>query len=594
MIVNPKKLRILTHAWLVSSFVWGNSSVVLAKFVLDASNLKGLGNARAIATNAQIPPASQFSDVRPTDWAFEALQALAERYDCLAGYPDGTYRGNRPLTRYEFAAGLNACLQKIEALLITGDAVRREDLEVLDRLQKDFAAELEGLRDRVDNLDQRLENLESRQFSTTTKLNGLAFLNLTGATAGGDVKVETSNINTPFQIRPAARNSRTNQPIVQVANDPEITFSNLVWLTLSTSFSGKDNLVVQLAAGNGSSPANAYTSAGLYNTFGVPYTDQTGGVDVGTNDVVIRELFYSFPVGDRVQVTVGPRINWYRYFDNNAYTFFLTGTSSFNSIGSPLSNAIDRGSGAIVTWNISDQFRLAIGYLGENNEFLPAQFGFNTASNPAKGLFSATNTTSVELTVSPTDALNLRFFYNYSKIDNNVAIFDENGNRTGFGVGGATGEPLTGVADDGFGGSIQDATAHAFGLNLDWAIAPWLGVFGRYSYGITEINPLTAGRPDGDIRAQSLQLGAAFPDLGKEGALATLSYLIPFSLLDGRNFLVSGGGNGGVQYELEATYFYPLTDNIALVPAFYFIGNPNNFSDNPNIYVGNLRVQFSF
>lgn len=89
-------------------------------------------------------------------------------------------------------------------------------------------------------------------------------------------------------------------------------------------------------------------------------------------------------------------------------------------------------------------------------------------------------------------------------------------------------------------------------------------------------------------------MGLAFPDLGKEGTLATLSYVIPFSVLDGRNFLASGGGNGGVQYEFEATYFYPLTNNIAIVPAFYVIGIPNNFSDNPTIYVGNLRAQFTF
>ena len=64
--------------------------------------------------------------------------------------------------------------------------------------------------------------------------------------------------------------------------------------------------------------------------------------------------------------------------------------------------------------------------------------------------------------------------------------------------------------------------------------------------------------------------------------------------MDGRQYLVSGGGDGGIQYEFEANYFYPLTDNIALVPAFYLIANPNNFSDNPNIYVANLRAQFSF
>ena len=51
---------------------------------------------------------SQLSDVKPTDWAFTALQSLVERYGCIAGYPDRTFRGKQATTRYEFAAGLNA------------------------------------------------------------------------------------------------------------------------------------------------------------------------------------------------------------------------------------------------------------------------------------------------------------------------------------------------------------------------------------------------------------------------------------------------------------------------------------------------------
>ncbi|HEY9653913.1 MAG TPA: carbohydrate porin [Crinalium sp.] len=47
-------------------------------------------------------------------------------------------------------------------------------------------------------------------------------------------------------------------------------------------------------------------------------------------------------------------------------------------------------------------------------------------------------------------------------------------------------------------------------------------------------------------------------------------------------------------YELEASYFFPLSDNLALVPSFYTIFNANNFDSNPTIYVGNVRAQFSF
>ena len=62
----------------------------------------------------QVTSVSQLRDVSPTDWAYEALRSLVERYGCIVGYPDRTYRGNRALSRYEFAAGLNACMQQME------------------------------------------------------------------------------------------------------------------------------------------------------------------------------------------------------------------------------------------------------------------------------------------------------------------------------------------------------------------------------------------------------------------------------------------------------------------------------------------------
>ncbi len=73
-------------------------------------------------TLEQVTSVSQFSDVQPTDWAFQALQSLVERYGCIAGYPNGTYRGNRALTRYEFAAGLNACLNRVNELIASATA----------------------------------------------------------------------------------------------------------------------------------------------------------------------------------------------------------------------------------------------------------------------------------------------------------------------------------------------------------------------------------------------------------------------------------------------------------------------------------------
>ncbi|KAM3092869.1 iron uptake porin [Phormidesmis sp. 146-12] len=75
---------------------------------------------------AQVNSVSQLADVQPIDWAFQSLQTLVERYGCIEGYSDKTFRGvyprggtasQRALTRYEFAAGLNACLSRVNELL---------------------------------------------------------------------------------------------------------------------------------------------------------------------------------------------------------------------------------------------------------------------------------------------------------------------------------------------------------------------------------------------------------------------------------------------------------------------------------------------
>lgn len=528
---------------------------------------------------SQVTSVSQLSDVRPTDWAFTALQSLVERYGCIAGYPDSTFRGKQATSRYEFAAGLNACLDKINEIISAGlaDKVSKEDLATLQKLQEEFAAELATLRGRVDALDAKTAKLEAQQFSTTTKLSGLAFFNLTGATAGGDVLRETG-----------ARNPITGRPVTATAARPNVTFGYYLFLNLTTSFTGKDSLVTQLVTGNGSSPANNFASSGFFNSWGTPFLDQTG---VPTANVFnIRELFYSFPVASNVNVAIGPRLNFYRYFDGNRFTSFLTGATSFNSNGSTLSNAVDRGSGAVVTWTISPQFRLTAAYLGENTEFLPATNpNFNTSSNPNQGLFGGTNTLTAELVYSPSKDANIRFLYTRSNIKTtNVGAAN---NR----ITGATAEPLPyGVADDGQGGGINNATADTIILNFDWLISKGFGVFGRYSYGSTNISPLNPAVQGGSVNVNAFQFGLAFPDLFKESALAVLSFVVPHSFSSGRNFLASGGGDGATQYDLELSYYYPISKNIAIVPAFYAIFNPNSFSTNPTVFVGNLRTQFSF
>lgn len=83
-----------------------------------------------------------FTDVSPNHWAYQSIKKLYEEYSVLGGFPDGTFRGNRNLTRYEFAAAVSKVMDKVEDLIAKGaqPGITKADL---DRLKKEFMTELE-------------------------------------------------------------------------------------------------------------------------------------------------------------------------------------------------------------------------------------------------------------------------------------------------------------------------------------------------------------------------------------------------------------------------------------------------------------------
>ncbi|MDY7013089.1 MAG: iron uptake porin [Cyanobacteriota bacterium] len=604
--VNPERNKQLCNG-LVLGFLlgagWGNVPSAIATPLTPLADPIGEIDIQPVDLEPEVVPSGiggepvtsveQLRDVRPTDWAWQALQSLADRYGCLEGYADGTFRGNRALSRYEFAAGLNACLNQIHGSLthVADSLINTDDLETIETLQAQFSKELATLSSQIDDLDIRSDRLESQNFSPTTTLNGQTWLNFTGASSGGNVRFEGLP-NAPADDRFVGGRDQAGNPLVQQADRASPTLSTLTWLTLNTSFTGRDTLSMTLAAGNGSSPINEFVSAGFFATYGNPYTDQSANVAIGQTTLTLQDLFYSVPLNDDLQLTVGSRISWFSYFDFNRFTYFLTGAGSFASAASSQSSPTFWGAGAVLEWAVDPQWRLAAAYLGENIAYLPPEFGFNTASNPSFGLFGGTYSATTELAYTPNDDLNLRLRYTYSRLQ-----------AYGGQVGGSNAAPLPyGYVDAGPGFSVFDpatgnvtsggldaAYSHTVAFNFDWLLTPRFGIFGRYSYGNTNLRPI--GRA---VNTQAFQVGVGFPDLGKPGALGVLTWVVPMDILQGRQYFVSGGGNGGTIHELEASYYYPLSDNLAIVPSFYAIVNSNNFNGNPNIYVGNLRAQFSF
>jgi len=112
--------------------------------------------------------ADPFSDVPSDHWACDSVQMLEEK-GLVEGYPDGLFKGDRPMTRYEMAmvvARVMAKLEQLEASIPESPDLSiyatKEDLEVLNRLIKEFQTELEALGVRVTNIEDSLVKLDSR------------------------------------------------------------------------------------------------------------------------------------------------------------------------------------------------------------------------------------------------------------------------------------------------------------------------------------------------------------------------------------------------------------------------------------------------
>ncbi|MEG4073620.1 iron uptake porin [Microcoleus sp. Pol14C2] len=298
--------------------------------------------AQPSGTMSQVTSVTQLSDVRPTDWAFQALQSLVERYSCIVGYPDGTYRGNRALTRYEFAAGVNACLDQITQLIgSTGNLVTRDDLAILQRLQEEFAAELATLRGRVDGLEARTAELEANQFSTTTKLAGEAIFAVSD-TFGDGVGLDDDKTSTNLGYR--------------------------VRLNFNTSFTGRDLLRTRLQALNVAN-YSAATATGT-NMARLAFDGAEN------SNFTLDELYYRFPMG-KATVFVGPKGLDLDEIADQASTFgnsTSNGSLSRFGVRNPAVFRGPQGAGASVSFNLGS-FRATAGYLA----------GDGDAPNPADG-----------------------------------------------------------------------------------------------------------------------------------------------------------------------------------------------------------------
>ncbi len=522
---------------------------------------------------AQVTSVSQLSDVQPTDWAFQALQSLVERYGCIAGYPDGTFRGNRAMTRYEFAAGVNACLDRINELIAAGtaDLVTKEDLATLQRLQEEFSAELATLRGRVDALEARTAELEANQFSTTTKLAGEVIFGLAGVAAGDNALGEEVDNVTVLGDR--AR------------------------LNLETSFTGRDLLRTRLQA-------EGLTS--FSETTLTPEGDLAfaGGSD---NNVEVEALLYSFPLGQSTEVVLAANSG---AADDFASTVnFLDGdgaTGALSTFGTrnPIYYLVE-GAGLGLRHEFGDKLELSLGYLASD------------AADPSEknGLFDGGYGALAQLLVKPNDRLNvgLTFVHAYNQETGTGSNLANPRSLLGQ-VGEQEVSPDVTVSDFlgglGFGTSVP-VVSNSLGVELSWLLSNKFVLGGWAGYTFSRTLATAGGLFErGDFETFNWAVTLGFPDLGKQGNLAGIIVGMEPKVIDsdinvsaaatpllaGLPTSVTGlfGEDTDTSLHLEAFYQHQINDNISITPGIIWLTAPDHNSANDDIVIGTIRTTFLF
>lgn len=528
---------------------------------------------KSSATLGQVTSVSQLTDVRPTDWAFQALQSLVERYGCIVGYPDKTFRGNRATSRFEFAAGLNACLDKIQELIAaaTADFVKKEDLEVVKRLQEEFATELAALRGRVESLEVRTATLEKQQFSTTTRLNGEVIFGV--ADTFGDRATIAGNGDSRG---PFLTGVNTGNRLSIRDDQTETIFGNRVRLNFDTSFTGRDTLRTRLQARNFTSFAGEFTG-----------TSQTRlGFDGSeSNAVQIEELWYRFPLGNKLTIQV----------DANAADFHGGLISVLSPFGSSGAGAVSRfgrfasnlrnsnnGAGGSFRYAFSPKLLFEGGFLSDQLSGTTSGSNIPSAKN---GLFNGGFAALAQLVVRPVTGLDVGLFYVRSYSPGSNTAFGQPTPNITSGIG-------TGYATNPFGGNATSADTAA--VQAQWRIAPKIAVGGWYGYTWADNKGRGANT---EAQIQNWATFLSFPDLGGRGNLGGVLFGMAPRVTD-NNFRATATQGRRVDrdppFHLEGFYRFRINDNIAITPGVFVLFSPEGNRRNETQYVGVVRTTFTF
>lgn len=462
-----------------------------------------------------------WSDIQPTDWSYQALQSLVERYGCVAGYPDATFHGDRSISRYEAAALLNACLETVGVMT---DEIRA--------LMREFERELAIVKGRVDGLEARIGELEATNFSPTTTLNVTMAWLLGGTRYKGD-GAQAVRAGRRNALLPNANNGINHGPGFPT---DALSLSYASRFDFNTSFTGKDLLKMRMEVGNMTNNAfgiNTATPLSLYAWFFPKGQDD--------NQMVIQRVNYTFPLGDKFTVTAGPLVRqdemlgaWPVNYPSNAPLFGVPWYA-----GAPAAYNLNQGAGASVTYRdklFSANMSATAMYISRWGE----------SGNPTAGGIGNENsggTTTAQLGFSG-PRWSVAGIYTFSQ--DYYAAANSQGTPAYYST--ATLNPMHSYGLAGF-----------YDFNADHSWAPILNVGAGFN------------QHDDPLHAQSASwwVGLMWKDLLANGHSFGVSTGQPTFIISDDN----GVGDDG-NYMIEAFYSFPVNDNLTVTPTLMWLSRP--------------------
>jgi hypothetical protein len=492
------------------------------------SQLGGVEQPKALINPSvdRVTPFSQLADVQSGDWAYRALQSLLNRYGAQVGYLAETLQKHQTVTRYEFAEILSHILVAHRQTAAERDgAMTLEEQQTLQRLQAEFRMELSALQSQVEALETLMTDLEDGQVSPATVLSGEVILGL-GDDVGDDV-------------------------------DESAVLQESVTLTFDTSFTGEDELEIELESGN----AIAFSSIEditLEGRLGFPESTENG-------ELVLSGLSYEFPVSDRTILLIAAK------GDNTSDMNPLLGDSARGAISefgqeNPIHSLV-QDSGMGISFDFTDALSLSLGYFG----------GEAFSSGGSEGLFNGAYSALAQLEFDSGDSeappqenrllMGLTYIHAYSATD---FATDTGSLRSQIDLG----RPVVG---------------NAYGFSTFYLPDPRVAIGGWAGFTHARVIGL------GDARVWNYALTLAFPDLGRSGNL--LGFVVgrePW-LTGTDGFPIEGrSSDPNPSWHIEAFYRHQIADNLSISPGFIWITAPNPEREHSDFLVLTVRTAFEF